>query len=116
MRAAVYEQFRGAISIVEVPDPTPSPGEVVVRVLAVGLCRSDYHGWHGTDPDIVCPHVGGHEFVGLVVGVGAGVKSSRGSPAGVRLRSTPPFPTPTRTQWSCRLLSPMLRPPSWVAE
>lgn len=77
MRAAVYEQFRGAISIVEVPDPTPSPGEVVVRVLAVGLCRSDYHGWHGTDPDIVCPHVGGHEFVGLVVGVGAGVARIR---------------------------------------
>ena len=68
MRAVVYEQFRGAISIVEVPDPTPSPGEVVVRVLAVGLCRSDYHGWHGTDPDIVCPHVGGHEFVGLGCG------------------------------------------------
>ena len=43
---------------------------VVVEVLAVGLCRSDYHGWHGTDPDIVCPHVGGHEFVGRVVAVG----------------------------------------------
>lgn len=73
MRAAVYEQFRGPIEIVDVADPTAAPGEVVVEVLAVGLCRSDYHGWHGTDPDIVCPHVGGHEFVGRVVAVGAGV-------------------------------------------
>ncbi len=77
MKAAVYEQFRGPISIIDVPDPTPAAGEVVVRVLAVGLCRSDYHGWHGTDPDIVCPHVGGHEFVGSVVAVGAGVSRWR---------------------------------------
>lgn len=77
MRAAVYDQFRGPISIVEVADPTPSAGEVVVEVLAVGLCRSDYHGWHGTDPDIACPHVGGHEFVGRVVGVGAAVTRLR---------------------------------------
>jgi alcohol dehydrogenase len=73
MKAAVYEQFRGPIALVDVPDPAPVPGEVIVEVLAVGLCRSDYHGWHGTDPDIVCPHVGGHEFVGRVVAVGAGV-------------------------------------------
>ncbi|MGA1554692.1 MAG: zinc-binding dehydrogenase [Ilumatobacteraceae bacterium] len=73
MRAAVYECFGGPIDVVEVPDPAPAPGEVVVRVTAVGLCRSDYHGWHGTDPDIACPHVGGHEFVGRVVAVGEGV-------------------------------------------
>ena len=57
MQAAVYEQFRGPIALVDVADPTPAADEVVVQVLAVGLCRSDYHGWHGTDPDIVCPHV-----------------------------------------------------------
>lgn len=73
MRAAVYERFGGEIRVVEVPDPSVTAGEVVLEVLAVGLCRSDYHGWHGTDPDIVCPHVGGHEFVGSVVAVGAGV-------------------------------------------
>ncbi|HRB02104.1 MAG TPA: alcohol dehydrogenase catalytic domain-containing protein [Ilumatobacteraceae bacterium] len=77
MKAAVYEKFRGPIEIVDAPDPTAAAGEVVVEVLAVGLCRSDYHGWHGTDPDIVCPHVGGHEFVGRVVAVGAGVQRIR---------------------------------------
>ena len=74
MRAAVYEKFGGAISVVEVADPAPEPFDAVVEVLAVGLCRSDYHGWHGTDPDIVCPHVGGHEFVGRVVAVGKNVE------------------------------------------
>jgi D-arabinose 1-dehydrogenase-like Zn-dependent alcohol dehydrogenase len=73
MRAARYDRFAGPIAVVEVPDPIPGPGEVVVDVLAAGLCRSDYHGWHGTDPDIVCPHVGGHEFVGRVVALGDGV-------------------------------------------
>jgi len=77
MKAAVYEAFRGPIRVVDVADPTPQAGDVVVEVLAVGLCRSDYHGWHGTDPDIECPHVGGHEFVGRVVAVGADVVSLR---------------------------------------
>ena len=77
MEAAVFEAFRGPIVIIEVPDPVAVAGEVVVEVLAVGLCRSDYHGWCGTDPDIVCPHVGGHEFVGRVVAVGGGVTRIR---------------------------------------
>jgi len=77
MKAAVYEQFRGPISLVDVPVPMPDPDAVVVEILAVGLCRSDYHGWHGTDPDIVCPHVGGHEFVGSVVAVGSDVARIR---------------------------------------
>jgi len=77
VRAAVYQQFRGPIDIAEVPDPSPGPGEVVVEVLAAGLCRSDLHGWHGTDPDIACPHVGGHEFSGRVVALGRGVARLR---------------------------------------
>ncbi len=77
MKAAVYRQFRGPIQVEDVAMPTPSAGEVVVEVLAVGLCRSDYHGWHGTDPDIVCPHVGGHEFVGRVVATAGDVQRVR---------------------------------------
>ena len=73
MRAAVYERFGGPIEVVDVADPGTRRDEVIVRVAAVGLCRSDLHGWRGTDPDIVCPHVGGHEFVGHVVAVGQDV-------------------------------------------
>ncbi len=74
MRAAIFERFGGPIEVRDVPDPIAAPGEVVVAVRTVGLCRSDLHGWKGTDPDIVCPHIGGHEFVGDVVEVGAGVQ------------------------------------------
>ena len=77
IRAAVYHQFNGPIDVVEVDDVLPAAGEAVVEVLAVGLCRSDLHGWRGTDPDIACPHVGGHEFVGRVVALGAGVEHVR---------------------------------------
>lgn len=48
MRAAVYESFGGAITVNEVAQPSVAAGELVVEVLAVGLCRSDYHGWHGS--------------------------------------------------------------------
>jgi alcohol dehydrogenase len=45
----------------------------VVRVEASGLCRSDWHGWQGHDPDIALPHVPGHELAGVVEAVGARV-------------------------------------------
>jgi alcohol dehydrogenase len=47
---------------------------VVVRVAASGICRSDWHGWQGHDPDVVLPHVPGHELAGTVAAVGAGVQ------------------------------------------
>ena len=73
MRAAIYSQFRGPIRIAELPDPVPEPDGVVVSVEATGLCRSDWHGWMGHDPDIVLPHVPGHELVGTIVAVGSEV-------------------------------------------
>ena len=53
------------------------PHGAVVRVEATGLCRSDWHGWLGHDPDIALPHVPGHEFAGVVAAVGAGVRGWR---------------------------------------
>ena len=73
MRAAVYDTFQGPIRIEDVADPTPPPGGVVVKVEANGICRSDWHGWMGHDPDIVPPHVPGHEIAGIVEAVGTGV-------------------------------------------
>jgi len=73
MRAVVYERFQGPISVQNVPDPTPKRHGVVVRVTATGLCRSDWHGWMGHDPDIELPHVPGHELAGIIVGVGKDV-------------------------------------------
>lgn len=74
MRAMVYEEFRARPEIRVVDDPTPAPGGVVIKVEATGLCRSDWHGWMGHDPDITVPHVPGHELAGLVEAVGKSVR------------------------------------------
>ena len=59
------------------PDPEPAQNGAVIRVEATGVCRSDWHGWMGHDPDIRLPHVPGHELAGVVVAVGAGVRDWR---------------------------------------
>jgi alcohol dehydrogenase len=74
VRALVVDAVRAQPEVREVPEPTAPPGGVVVRVLATGLCRSDWHAWAGHDEDIVFPHVPGHELAGVVVEVGAGVE------------------------------------------
>lgn len=75
MRAAVYHEFAGAITIEDVVDPVPAPDGVVVQVMATGLCRSDWHGWRGHDREIALPHVPGHELAGIIVAVGGAVRS-----------------------------------------
>lgn len=77
MRAAVYEQFQQPLTIQDVPDPAPPENGVVIAVKACGICRSDWHGWMGNDPDIKLPHVPGHELAGVVEAVGANVKNFR---------------------------------------
>lgn len=73
MRALVYDKFEGPITLQDVPDPSPNNDGVVIRVLASGLCLSDWHGWMGNDPDIEVPHVPGHELAGIIEVVGKDV-------------------------------------------
>lgn len=75
MKAAVYEKFQGPVEIQTVADPSPQKNGVVLRVAATGVCRSDWHGWMGHDPDISLPHVPGHEISGVVEAVGAGIRN-----------------------------------------
>ena len=77
MRAIFYDAFREPPAIRDVPDPAPDPGGVVLRVAATGVCRSDWHGWMGHDPDIRLPHVPGHELAGVIVAVGSGLRAWR---------------------------------------
>ena len=75
MKALVYESFGQAPKVIQVPDPeTPEQG-ILLEVKATGICRSDWHGWKGHDPDIQLPHVPGHEFAGVILEVGKGVKN-----------------------------------------
>lgn len=75
MKAAVYQEFKGPITVSQVADPEPSPMGVVLAVKACGICRSDWHGWMGNDPDIKLPHVPGHELAGEVVAVGSEISN-----------------------------------------
>lgn len=66
MRALVYTANK-EVTYREEPDPVPQPGEVVVRIEAVGICGSDMHAYVGHDPRRVPPLILGHEAAGTVV-------------------------------------------------
>ncbi len=70
MKAALLESFHAPLKVCELPDPEIPGDGVIVDVKACGVCRSDWHGWKGTDPDIVLPHVPGHELAGVVLETG----------------------------------------------
>lgn len=55
--------------------PRPGPGEVTIRVRRAGICGSDMHILHGSNPFAVYPRVIGHEFAGVIEALGAGVSS-----------------------------------------
>jgi alcohol dehydrogenase len=86
MKAAVYSRFQDPVRIETVADPEPGAGGVVIKVMASGMCLSDWHGWMGHDPDIALPHVPGHEFAGIIEAVGKKVKKWK-----VGQRVTVPF-------------------------
>jgi len=77
MKAVYFEHFQGPVEIREVSYPNVSPDSVIVKVEATGLCRSDWHGWMGHDPDIVLPHVPGHELAGTIAEVGSEIHNFR---------------------------------------
>jgi L-iditol 2-dehydrogenase len=60
-----------------VPDPVPGPGELVIRATASAICGSDLHGFREASPRRIPPLVMGHETIGHIVAVGAGVPVGR---------------------------------------
>ena len=66
MKALVYTQ-PGEMQLLERDMPEAAPGEVVLKIEAVGICGSDMHAWHGHDPRRQPGLVLGHEFVGSIV-------------------------------------------------
>ena len=69
MRAVVYER-PGAFEVRELPVPQPAPGEVLLKVLAAGVCGTDWH-LHLGEFAPTYPLTPGHEFVGEVVAAGS---------------------------------------------
>lgn len=77
MRAAQLTAWRQPLALTTLADPEPGADGVVLRVLACGVCRSDWHAWTGADPDVALPHVPGHEYCGEVVATGPNVSRWR---------------------------------------
>jgi len=76
MRAAVITQLNQPWKIQDMPDPRPKAGQVLIRMRASGMCGTDIHVHRGHMP-VTLPLVAGHEPVGIVAEVGAGVTDLR---------------------------------------
>jgi propanol-preferring alcohol dehydrogenase len=85
MKAAVVHQFGKPLVIEDVPVPVPGPGELLVKVVACGVCHTDLHAADGDWPvKPAPPFIPGHEVAGIVAALGAGVTDFReGDPVGV---------------------------------
>jgi propanol-preferring alcohol dehydrogenase len=77
MKAMVLERPRTPLRQVELPTPTPSAAQVLVKVTACGVCRTDLHVVDGDLKDPKLPVIPGHEIVGHVSELGAGVTQFR---------------------------------------
>ncbi len=74
MKAAVVREFTSPLRLEEIAKPEPEPGKIVVKIEASGLCHTDIHAAHGAWPvKPTLPLIPGHEGVGIVESVGAGV-------------------------------------------
>ncbi len=77
MRAAVLEEFGKPLAVQEVALADPGPGEVLVRLVACGVCHTDLYTASGVDPSGYAPTVLGHEGAGVVERCGEGVSLVR---------------------------------------
>jgi propanol-preferring alcohol dehydrogenase len=83
MRAMVLREPGRPLEPAEPPDPEPGPGEVLLDVLACGVCRTDVHIRDGEVTGSRLPVVPGHQIVGRVVRGGAGTRLPAGTRVGV---------------------------------
>ena len=78
MKAVLLPNWKSEPQLVEIADPTPGPGQVVLKIAGAGLCHSDLHLLHDFEEGMLpwkVPFVLGHENAGYVHAVGAGVDS-----------------------------------------
>ena len=104
MKAAVLHGVRD-LRLEEVPTPEPADNEVLVRVVAAGLCGTDVHMWDGTNQEGTFPFIPGHEWAGEVVEVGTSIKGFAGPTIKEERVTTLPrwsFRTVVMRSWSAR--------------
>ncbi len=76
MQAMVLNGIGAALVWTELPDRTPGPGMIRVKVAACGVCRTDLHVVDGELPNPVLPIIPGHEIVGRIDAIGPGIEKS----------------------------------------
>jgi propanol-preferring alcohol dehydrogenase len=74
MQAMVLKQVGAALAWTELPDRQPGPGQIRVKIAACGVCRTDLHVVDGELPEQKVPIIPGHEIVGRIDAIGAGVE------------------------------------------
>lgn len=72
MKAAMLREFNSPLSIEDIPVPVPKNNEVLVKIMASGLCGSDLHIQEGKVKSVNLPYIPGHEMAGEVVELGKG--------------------------------------------
>jgi propanol-preferring alcohol dehydrogenase len=77
MRAMLLDRPKQALRLVEVPLPRPEPNQILIRVHACGVCRTDLHILDGELTEPKLPLIPGHEIVGRVVQTGEKVENFR---------------------------------------
>jgi len=84
MHAMVLRKPGGPLEWTELPDRSPGPGEIRVKIMACGVCRTDLHVFDGELPNPQFPIIPGHEIVGRIDMIGPGVKGlSEGERVGI---------------------------------
>jgi len=77
VQAMVLKRLKGALEWTEMPDREPGPGQIRVKITACGVCRTDLHVVDGELASPQVPIIPGHEIVGRIDRLGAGVEGLR---------------------------------------
>lgn len=101
----MYASTSGPISVQHVPHPVCPPGGAVLAVRATGICRPDWHAWHGRE-DVALPHIGGHEYAGAIASVRSLRRRGRHVQVGLLhgADATPPLSMDRVIGWELELL------------
>jgi propanol-preferring alcohol dehydrogenase len=92
MFAMVLNRLKSPLEWTEMPDRHPGPGEIRVRVLACGVCRTDLHVVDGELPAPRLPIIPGHEIVARIDAIGVGVTGFQiGERVGIQCGASEPL-------------------------
>jgi len=83
MQAMVLDRPGGTFVLTDIPKPAAGPGEVLVRVTACGVCRTDLHIVDGDIRDGSYPVIPGHQIVGVIEALGHGANGNIGARVGI---------------------------------